>query len=472
MALQDDREKVAHLLRRFGLGASETELAYYGEGGYASAVDKLVDYEDTDEGFDIDPTIFANQQNGIVSMRGMQYWWYLRLLTTKHPLEQKLTLFWHDHFATSAAKVTVAEAMFRHIETLRTNATGRFDDLLTGISKDPAMLYWLDNNQNVKGTPNENFAREVMELFTLGVDNGYEEEDILEGARALTGWVYGVRRAGRTIPTALPGRSSRFLFVSDRHDDGEKTFLGETGNLDGDDVLQILLEMPATSEYIVKKMWEWFVYRDPAETLVKKLAKDWRESGLDIKALVRDIATHDEFHSDEAVRTHIKNPVEFTIATIRSLGIGEKLAGQIRELDVDKARGLANPVAYVHRASKAMGMELMFPPDVDGWVSGEQWISTATVVERIKFADVLFTGQGRRWLALVADQLPKPGDVPEALVDRLLAMFDVPMPQAKVEILYGSARKTSGGTITQRNLQPTMRSVSRLIFGTPEFQFS
>ena len=472
MALQNDREKVAHLLRRFGLGASEQELEHYAEGGYDSAVDKLVDYEDTDEGFDIDPTIFANRQNGVVSIRGMQYWWYLRLLTTKHPLEQKLTLFWHDHFATSAAKVTVAEAMFRHVETLRANATGRFEDLLTEVSKDPAMLYWLDNNQNVKGTPNENFAREVMELFTLGVDNGYVEEDILEGARALTGWVYGVRRAGRAVPTALPGRNSRFLFVSDRHDGGEKTFLGETGDLDGDDVLQILVEMPETSEYIVQKMWEWFVYSDPAEHLVKALAEDWRDSGLDIKALVRAIASHDEFHSERAVRTHIKNPIEFTIGAMRSLGIGEKLAGRLLELDVDKARGLANPVAYIHRATRAMGMELMFPPDVDGWVSGEQWISTATVVERIKFADVLFTGRGRPWLALVADRMPQPGDPPEALVDRLLAMFDVDMPQAKVEVLYGAASKASGGKLTKRNLEPTMRSVTRLIFGTPEYQFS
>ncbi|MCH8980233.1 MAG: DUF1800 family protein, partial [Armatimonadetes bacterium] len=145
-----EREKVAHLLRRFGLGASEAEVDYYGADGIKGAVDMLLDYEAVDEGFPITLQDFANN-NGNVNIRGLQVWWYLRLLATRRPLEQKLTVFWHDHFATSAAKVDVAPPMYDHIETLRENATGKFLDLLTAVSTDQAMLYWLDNNENVSG---------------------------------------------------------------------------------------------------------------------------------------------------------------------------------------------------------------------------------------------------------------------------------------------------------------------------------
>lgn len=472
MAIQSEQDKVAHLLRRFGLGASKSDMAYYGDGDYDSALTKLIDYEDTDEGFELDPSIYENRNNAIVNIRGFQYWWLLRMLTTKHPLEQKLTLFWHDHFAISAAKVTVAEAMYRYLETLRINATGRFEDLLVETSKDPAMLFWLDNHQNVKGTPNENFAREVMELFTLGVDNKYTEDDIREAARALTGWVYGVRRAGRSYPSTYPYRSTRYLFIEDRHDDGAKTFLGEKGDLNGDDVLDILLDLPETSEYITKKMWEWFVYAGPEEELVKQIASDWRDSGLDIKQLVRSIATHEEFFSDRAVRTHIKNPIEFCIGTMRATGIGEKLSEQFKTLDSDKSRSLANPVRFLHTRTRNMGMEILFPPDVAGWVKDEEWISTGAIIERIKFADLVFGNQGRGWRALVPENLPQPGSTPEEVVDHMIDMFDVVMNPKKIEVFYMSARKASGGTITARNLAPTMQNVARLMFGTPEFQFS
>ncbi len=473
MSAQQDQAKVAHLLRRFGLGASEAEIDFYGKGGLTAAIDRLLNYEDTDEGFGLDPSVFANPDNGIINMRGYQLWWYLRLVTTRHPFEQKMTIFWHDHFATSAAKVDVGEAMYRHIETLRTFSTGKFGTLLTEISKDPAMLYWLDNNENIKGTAQENFAREVMELFTLGVDNGYTEKDIQEAARALTGWTFGIRRGARVVPTEKPNRNTQFQFVLARHDEGEKTVFGKTGKFDGDDVLKILLDKPETAQYITKKIWEWFVYENPSQSTIDAYSKKWTESGLDIKALVRAIVTSEEFYGPKAMRSTIKNPIDFCVSSFRSLGLGSAILSRIGAgQDDQNRRRFAGSVAIVHQKTQAMGMELLFPPDVDGWVGGQEWISTATMVERIKWADILFGAQNRGIMQLIAQNLPTVGAQPKVLVDRLLSVFDAQIPREKVQTLYSSAIENSGGTVTARNLQPTMQAVTRLIFGSPEFQFN
>jgi uncharacterized protein (DUF1800 family) len=472
MSAQRDQARVAHLLRRFGLGASEAEIDFYGKDGFAAAVDRLLDYEDMDEGFGIDPSVYANPDNGAINLRGYQLWWYLRLVTTRHPFEQKMTLFWHDHFATSAAKVDVGEAMYRHIETVRNFSTGKFSTLLTEVSKDPAMLYWLDNNENVKGTAQENFAREVMELFTLGVDNGYTEKDVQEAARALTGWTYGIRRGQRIVPTEKPNRNTQFQFVAARHDEGEKTIFGKSGPFDGDDVLQMLVDRPETAQYIVRKVWEWFVYKDPSKETVEEYAKKWQASGLDIKELVRAIAKSEEFYGERSMRHVVKNPVDFCVASFRSLGLGSAILDRISNAPDDQTRRrFAGAVAIVHQKTQAMGMELLYPPDVAGWVSGEEWISTATMVERIKWADVLFGPQNRGVMQLIAQNLPREGAQPKALVDRLLSVFDADLPREKVQTLYESAVSTSGGTVNGRNLQPTMQAVTRLIFGSPEFQF-
>src|SRR5688572_9675267 len=190
MALTTERDKGAHLLRRFGLGASEAELDYYLKDGLSGAIDKLLDYDKANEGFDGEVEKFQNQ-NGQLQPQAVGVWWTLRLVATQRPLQEKMTVFWHDHFATSASKVQNGPTMHRHNDVLRENATGNFKAFLTEVSKDPAMLFWLDNQYNVAGKPNENFAREVMELFTLGVDNGYNEQDIKEAARAFTGWSIG-----------------------------------------------------------------------------------------------------------------------------------------------------------------------------------------------------------------------------------------------------------------------------------------
>lgn len=469
MVEQTQQVKVAHLLRRFGLGASEAELEFYGAKGLEAAIDKLLDYESTDEGFDIDVSTFANPDNGQIPIPALQVWWYLRLLATRRPFEQKMTIFWHDHFATSAAKVDVSPTMLRHIEVLRKNATGPFGTLLSEVSKDPAMLYWLDNNENIKDTPNENFAREVMELFTLGVDNKYTERDIAEAARAFTGWTFGVARGRRSVPTVKPGPRANFIVMADRHDAGLKTVLGQTGNLDGDDVITILQGDRETAKHITKKIWEWFVYHDPDPVLIAGLATAWQKQGMVVKGLVRKIASMDEFYSPRAMRRQIKNPIDFCVSASRSLGIGESIVQRMKASEADNKRRIAAVAGQLRQKTKAMGMELMFPPDVAGWPTGPEWISTATMVERIKFADLLFGPQSRALVQLITRNLQ--GDDGKTVVDKLVSVFDAPLPAEKMKTLYEAARLASGGRITQQNAQPTMLAVSRLIFGSPEFQF-
>src|SRR5687767_12975587 len=267
MALRTEREKGAHLLRRFGLGASEAELDYYLEGkGLPGAIDKLLNYESVDENFSVPIQSMANQ-NGQVNMPLMQLWWMTRLITTRRPLQEKMTLFWHDHFATSAAKVAGPPMMYGQNELLRENATGKFQTILLEVSKDPAMLFWLDNQYNVKGKPNENFAREIMELFTLGIGH-YTEKDIQEAARAFTGWTFR-RPGGRAVADYVPGqRFAEYLFRPRFHDTEPKTVLGQTGPLTGEQVVDILCNHPQTPKYIALKIWEWFAYPSPAPALV------------------------------------------------------------------------------------------------------------------------------------------------------------------------------------------------------------
>lgn len=492
MALSE-RDKVAHLLRRFGLGASEAEIEYYGQGGYRTAVDRLLDYEKLEDDALVERSDVTNKRfwgNIRIGLGAVYY----RFLVTQRPLEAKLTLFWHDHFATSAQKVANTDAMMNHFETLRLNCSGSFKQLLTAISQDPAMLYWLDNNENVKGKPNENFAREVMELFTLGIGN-YTEEDIQEAARAFTGWGYGTLRGGRVPEGRLV--IGRFQFNPQLHDNGLKTVLGKTGRFNGDDVIDHLCSMPRTAEYITLKMWEWFAYEKPEKSVIDRIAKKFRDSNLNIKTLVREIALAPEFHSDRAVRRVLKNPIDFAVATARALGAGtiskrvfeygkenpdtkEELGG----LNIAAARGFAQAYA-VHSSTKEMGMELLYPPDVAGWVSGTGWITSATMVARMKWAENLWAdarpgarfaagaGQGMRAPKVNADARLIMPDVRTAteLVDRLLSLFDAPEnAKLRASLIDAAEKALAGAPIGPSNINDVARKVSTLIFGSPTFQ--
>lgn len=468
MSLQSERDKVAHLLRRFGLGASEAETEYYGAGGHKAAIQKLLDYEKVDEGFDITPQQLANQ-NGQIQLRTIQAWWVLRLLVTRRPLQERLTIFWHDHFATSAMKVDVPGAMFTHIEVLRAGAGGRFEDLLVNVSKDPAMVYWLDNQFNVKGKPNENFAREIMELFTLGIGN-YTEKDIQEASRAFTGWTFGVGPRGRVLDK--PRGAAKFVFREDLHDDGRKAFLSNSGNFSGDDVCGILCGNPQTARYIVTKFWEWFAYPNPEPALIERLTTSFRSSGLNIKGLVRSIMESSEFYSDKAERAVYKNPIDFTISTLRQLGVGGPIVERIKNSEQGQALRQLIPVQALLNSTKSMGMELLYPPDVAGWDGGASWISSATMVERIKWADRIFAvtppgGRGNASLRFPAATLFSPGETPQSFARSLVSLFDAKLPDSKIKQLEAAAEAAAAS-----GANAMANAVTRLIFGSPEFQFA
>jgi uncharacterized protein (DUF1800 family) len=459
MSLSTDRERGAHLLRRFGLGASEAELDYYLRDGINGAVDKLIDAPE-DPGSVVDPELLRNDKGNLPMPQAVNGW-VLRLLMTRRPLEERMTLFWHNHFATSASKVQAAMLMLDQNATLRANALQPFPQLLGAVSKDPAMLQWLDNQENVRGKPNENFAREVMELFTLGIGH-YTEKDVQEGARAFTGWAF--RRAGAN-------RGGEFLFRPRLHDPDTKTFLGRTGPFNGDDILKILCEEPRTAEFLVTKLWDWFVWPNPDAKTIAPFAARYRASGLDTKALLRDIMRSPEFYSDRAVRSIVKSPVDVVIVTMRQLGIGERQ----RDILTNGAGGrpALGPAYAAQLAMKSMGQWLFYPPDVSGWKNGANWISSATMVERIGWGDQLFgKGKtGRASLRYPAYEFLETSRTPEQVVHTLASVFDVRIAPERRPLLLEAARKALGDGLTPANASSLAATVTHLMFALPEFQF-
>ncbi|HEY0866025.1 MAG TPA: DUF1800 domain-containing protein [Fimbriimonas sp.] len=445
-----EREKVAHLLRRFGLGASEAEIAYYGEGGYARAVERLLDYESVEEGFPVQLAHLRSGKNNNVQMPSVVLWWTSRLLMTRRPLQEKMTLFWHDHFATSASKVAAPLLMAQQNETIRRTATGSFRTLLKEVSQDPAMLYWLDNQENVKGKPNENFAREVMELFTLGIGH-YTEQDVQEAARAFTGWSLRRQR-----DPEMGGAVGSFFLRQRLHDEQPKTVLGKTGNLGGEDVLDHLCDQPRTAEYLVEKMLAWFVAPKPKADTVRRFARIFHEADLQIEPLLREIMLSPEFVSEGSVRSIVKSPVDFVVPTLRQLGIGEAMA---RAYNPESPRKALAPAQAAAQSMKAMGMWLLYPPDVAGWEGGQSWISTATMVERMRWSERLFRAYP------VARVFGSPE--PEVLVRRAADIFDAPISAQKFQAVVDAARRTEAAALPAK-----AASVARLLFSLPEFQMS
>lgn len=459
MPLPSDRDRGAHLLRRFGLGASEAELDYYLEGGLEKAVDRLLD-PPSDPDSAIDPDLLRNDKGNLPMPQAVNGW-ILRMLTTRRPLEERMTLFWHNHFATSASKVQAAMLMIGQNETLRTNALRPFPQLLDAVSKDPAMLLWLDNQENVRGKPNENFAREVMELFTLGIGH-YSEKDVQEAARAFTGWAF--RRGG-----GAKRGTAEFLYRPRQHDDGPKSFLGQSGALNGDDVLRILCAQPRTSEFLVMKLWDWFVWPNPDAKTIAPFAARYRASGLDTKALLRDLMASKEFYSEKAQRSVVKSPVDVVIVTMRQLGMGET----VRRLRAGESASRATlaPAYAAQLAMKQMGQWLMYPPDVSGWKNGQNWISSATMTERIAWGDRLFgRSKGRTNLRYPAFALLGSA-TPDQVVHKLASVFDVRIAPQRRAVLVQAAEKACGGRVTPANAAATAAAVAHLMFASPEFQF-
>ena len=285
--------------------------------------------------------------------RELRNWWVEEMLVTDQPLVERMVLFWHNHFTSSMMKVRYAPALFRQNALLRREALGNFATLLKDVARDPAMLIYLDGMRNVARQPNENFARELLELFTLG-EGHYGEADIKAAARAFTGW------------TIDPG-SGQFVSKPQNHDDGEKTFLGRTGRFGGDEILAILLEHPRTAETIVEKMWREFVSLTPDPVAVRRLAASFRDGGYEIRPLLRSLLLSQAFRDPANRGALIKSPVELIVGTVHMLG-----------LPVPEKTQLV-------RMMQGLGQSPFDPPNVKGWPGGESWISTYTLLLRQQY---------------------------------------------------------------------------------------
>jgi hypothetical protein len=366
-----DRKWISHLYRRAGFGATLDELRAAEQRGPKATLDHLLQGEPGCD--ELLPALLTAGQytaaaNNSAQLRG---WWLYCMLHSGHPLREKLTLFWHNHFATSIAKVNSTREMFNQNKLLREHALGKFGPFLLAMSKDAAMLHWLDSNSNIKGKPNENYAREVMELFSLGVGN-YTEKDIREAARAFTGWHTDSDGFG-------------YEFNARLHDDGVKTVLGVTGNWNGDDVVRILLKQPAAARFLVRKLYRFYISetQEPSDSFLEPLAESFRKSDYDIAALVRTMLSSRHFYSEYAFHQRIKSPVEYVLGAVRAV---------YRDYDPNDKRHQALTQQDLVRQIDSMGQLLFAPPNVKGWRGAKAWLNTSTLLARDNFVQGLAMG--------------------------------------------------------------------------------
>ena len=375
-----------HLLNRSGFSASDAEIKMFATLSRAEASDRLLKAPSSvavtppPAWVDEAPLPPAKRRNMSQEERKaelrrnlehgfeLREWWFREMLSTPSPLSEKMTLFWHNHFATSQQKVRFAPLIYQQNVLLRRHALGNFGTLLHEMARDPAMLIYLDGANSRKDQPNENFAREVMELFTLGEGN-YSEQNIKEVARAFTGW-------------SIDRDSGKFMFRRGIHDYGNKTVFGRSGNFDGDQILDMLLAKPQTSQFITRKLWREFISPAPDEAEVKRMATIFQDSGYNIAKLMRALLTSDAFYAPDNRAALIKSPVEFVVGTLKTFDID---ASNLRPFVL---------------ASALLGQNLFTPPNVKGWPGGEAWINTATLLGRKQLLDRLFRNDDRMEVAM------------------------------------------------------------------------
>ncbi|HEY3117538.1 MAG TPA: DUF1800 domain-containing protein [Chloroflexota bacterium] len=442
-----DRRLIAHLLRRAGFGTTASELDAYAALGFTGAVNQLVDYSQVSDDSVEAQVAFMENSLDLTKLESIQQIWLYRMLNTARPLQEKMTLFWHDHLANANSKVGKPDAMYRQNQFFRSNALGDFPGILRGISRDPAMIRFLDGNTNRKGAPNENYARELMELFTMGRGN-YSETDVREGARAFTGWNLD--------------KNFQFTFNAKQHDDGLKTFLNQRGKWNGDDVVRIILEQPVSARFMASKLFNFFVHDHPSSTTIQDLADQFRDNGFRVRELVRAIFLSADFASDDAYHAVIRSPVEYVIGLMKSFGIPQFLPGITGSLS-------------------RMGMQLFNPPGVAGWDWGTAWIGTNTYLERVNLANTLTSQRGEnagRGIdpAAMARQLG--AITPHGLVDGLLRVLgdgDVDSSVRDALIDYASSGYSGpaeGFFDSAQRLDRAVRGIAHLIASSPVAQMA
>jgi len=367
-------------------------------------------------------------------------WWVREMMATRSPLTERMTLFWHDHFPSGEDKVHYPQLMFRQNALLRRDALGNFGDLLHAVSKDPAMLQYLDGAGSRKGRPNENFAREVMELFTLG-EGHYSQRDVTEAARAYTGWTLDPNTLG-------------FQFNPKIHDDGDKTVIGQMGDFDGDQVLDILLAQPETATFITTELRREFISETPDPAQIAPIAERFRASHYDIKTALRGLFLSDAFWDGRNRGVLVKSPAEFVV-------------GAVREFDIGYADQDATALAAQLRN---FGENLFYPPNVKGWPGGENWINSSTLLARKQFIEQLFRAteaHGMRPVATNPKASAMSGLIPSMMTNAAMkpAAMQRPHPGLRFDLdawlaQYNTTPDARPGLSTQLQLQRAALAVS------------
>ncbi|KRF35857.1 DUF1800 domain-containing protein [Paenibacillus sp. Soil787] len=363
--------EIIHLLNRAAFGASELDIQSCLSFGKKETVQRLVNGLPLTDQLQRITSIEQVQADGKAlkadQLIDQQIYWLYRMIQSNNPLIEKMTLFWHSHFATSFSKVQSVPLMVRQNELFRSHALGSYRDLLLAVGTDPAMMIWLDVGDNRKGSPNENYAREVMELFTLGRGH-YSEQDVKEAARSFTGWRYDRDK-------------DQPAFNPNQHDSGLKSILGVQGNMDEGDIVEVLLKQSALYDFLALKLLEAFACEDPSKTWRARIASHLTQS-LQIKDALYEIFISDEFYDNNCYMTLIKSPVEYVVSLARSLSL-------------PISRSMASAV-------NNMGQELYRPPDVAGWRGHESWLMTSYLLVRFQYAETVSKQVGSDWFLMDA----------------------------------------------------------------------
>ena len=466
----EDIALMAHLMRRAGFGASRSEIEAFAEKGYEETVEWLLRPED-------EPDVDLYELHRYMPMvefpqlldHGQTHWLY-RIVNGRRPLQEKMALFWHHVFATGNSKVGGANAMTAQIETFREHGMGNYRALLLELAKSPAMIKWLDNDENHKRAPNENWGRELLELFSMGVGH-YTEKDVYECARAFTGWTYDGKISFVFGLGAFPWQ---FVYKAEDHDAGEKTFLGHTGRFNGEDVIDIVVEQPATHRFISRHLYNFFVADEPQvpawpverpldEAAIDTLSAEFVASGLEMRPVLRTLFNSDFFK--ESTYRKVRNPAEVVGGTLKMTG----------DLNGPDPRWLD-----VASSTARMGQALLDPPSVEGWHTGREWINSGAFMGRVNFVADQVSNTDlpgvRDIVRRVAANGAGAGLTAETLVDRCLDLMG-PLQVADETRRELVEHAEAAGPIPSTNgdgdeeIAGRVGGVLALIAGTTEYQF-
>ena len=465
---KSDLALMAHLLRRAGFGATREELDSYVARGYEATVEQLlhpeagpVMEEDMLRRYHVD-------QNSLMLIESSQAYWLYRIINTRRPLEEKMALFWHGLFATAYGKLNHAKAVVNQTNTFRRCGLGDFRTLLLELSRDPAMIFWLDNKDNHKDAPNENYGRELLELFSMGIGN-YTEDDVKSCARAFTGWTianadYMSIRASRDSIWPHGRLDWQFVYDPEDHDESDKEFLGHTGPFNGEDIIDIICQQPATAWFVASRLYGFFVSDTPSEESIQYLADRFSETRGDIRKVMRALFLSEFFRGDEARLAKVKSPTELVAGTARLAG-----SYQFPEWGIVN---LAMDVSF-------MGQEILNPPTVEGWHTGREWIDTGNLVERVNSAALEMGDLGRPGVQTVLSQVRSKGDslTPERFVEAALdaiGQFDV--TDATLQSLVTHASRDGNLEFGERGAaecsEQRVAEMLQLIVATREYQLA